>query len=178
MISDTDKLFFKEKKYLILDNFISESLCDDAKDTIKKYIEKDKYFYRITENYMNYLELYKTPAVCNSIKAMCISAYQELTDLEADDDISCRVQVYSHGAYLREHTDGTGDGSLSFSVALNNRDGGGGFLKVNNKVIDCIKGRVIIMDSDRVKHEVVNVKNWTRYNVISFIKSKKNKKNT
>ena len=73
MISDTNKLFFKEKKYLILDNFISESLCDDAKDTIKKYIEKDKYFYRITENYMNYLELYKTPALCNPLKAMCIT---------------------------------------------------------------------------------------------------------
>ena len=171
MISDTDKLFFKENQYLILDNFVSEDICDNAIDTVKNLIERNKYFNRTLENYMYYWELNKTPPICNTIKEMCISTYRELTNSEPNPDISCRVQVYPHGAFIREHSDGIGGGSLSFSVSLNDREGDGGFLKVDNKDIDCFKGRVIIMDSDSVKHEVTNVKNWTRYNVISFIKS-------
>ena len=82
MISDTDKLFFKEKKYLILDDFIPEDICDNAKDIVKNHIKANKYFNRITENYMNYWQLNELPAVCNPIKEMCISAYHELTDLD------------------------------------------------------------------------------------------------
>ncbi len=183
-ISENDKKLFWEKHYLIVDNFVEDKICDWIRIEIQEAMAKNKHFDRYTENFMKYQELHTNlipniRVLQNQVIKQQLSIYRALTDKISEvkssrdgySDINSRAQIYPHGSYLRPHKDGTDEeGYLSFSVALNNRTGGGGFLKVGKDTVDCIKGRCTIMDANAVQHEVTNVKDYTRYNLITFIR--------
>ena len=183
-ISENDKELFWKKHYLIVDNFVEDKICDWIRIEIQEAMAKNKHFDRYTENFMKYQELQtnlipKIRVLQNQVIKQKLSIYEVLMEKTSEvkfsrggySDINSRAQIYPHGSYLRPHKDGNDEeGYLSFSVALNNRTGGGGFLKVGKDTVDCIKGRCTIMDANAVQHEVTNVKDYTRYNLITFIR--------
>ena len=153
----------KIKKHFNLESF------DDFYDTFK-----DEY------SFMYYYDIWKieydpddatlfpfSDAAIN-VRRKVTAIYKEYVNEDISDlHILRRLQMYPPGGHIAEHTDG-GDGTLSFSISVGDKEGGGGTLRCSGNDIENKKGRCVIMNADSNTHEVTPTEGWTRYNYIVF----------
>ena len=159
------KEFIEErvKKHFKLENF--DELYDTFKDEYSFM-----YYYDIwrVEYDADDAKFFDFGDAAINVRRKVTAIYRECVNEDIGDlHVLRRLQIYPPGGHLAEHTDG-GDGTLTFSISVGDKEGEGGTLRCSGNDIENKKGRCVIMDADSNLHEVTPTEGWTRYNYIVF----------